>query len=1029
MPEEFGPLYQAAGQQWNISPLLLQSMAEAESTQDPTATGPITKSGMRAKGIMQFMPPTAQQYGVIPDDAPSSIYGAANYMRDLLDKHQGDARAALAEYNHSHPTSPFVNKVMGRFSQLTRDWGLQPSQKNFGTPPAYVPDKFDDENKFPISAGAQPPAAQQPAIPEEPEPDGPDERWRNKREIARGVPPGQGAAPMTLVPHGPAAAPAAPAAPAEPPAAPAEEPMTLVPYREEGASSAPGAPRPGQQYVSSATSPGARAAGQPIAEDRVPGPLFQAAINIPTDATQRARIAADQLGIPLDRIVIGDGNRMAAVGPDGKPYYIEPRKVSSYYAPETRYGPPGTPYEPSWDNNPYQRPFMPLVPQSGQERGWFGPLSTAAGAENLLRVAGGMVPGTVQNALIAGPSALAYAYGPGSGSVISGALTGATDVGRQALANYMDPAPGGLPVFTGDTAKDMAMNWALARGGSLLNPFAVTGGPSARGVFAPGAEDRIGAGNINPFGRSKSLPTEEGPAGRVAPWEPAPPRQAGATETIHLNPLGEAAEEAGAFAPTSAAEAKAHEVALSTVPPQRMPLFTQDQVEARADQIYNHLASGGNTKIDTRDMVPGSPQTMGGLTGNPGLNALERWLRNEPETKNAFDRLIDAPQRDARIAHTQRLVGDADQLEALKAARETQTQQLRDAAFANTTPTDASAAVAEIDKHLAGPEGRREGVAGPLRKLRDSFFQRDAEGNPVLDTDPAMLYGVRKNITDALSPLARGTERDASTASHLLQGVITKLDQAIEAGAPGFRAYMDRFSELSKPVDAMEYLLKRNMTDATTGTPTLAKVDATIKDIERRRLLPGANDAKSISDEQFADLNKLRDDLRATANLSKGKSLGSNTTENFAGGAYLNKLTGPAAHAVGRGVGGMLGSWPGYFAAQGTEAVLGGVNARAQAALKEALLKRVFNERGAGVRALRGGAAEAEPPMSYSVPPEPPMPMPEPAPFVPRPPRSSTPPTPTAPPAATPPDWAGMPRPDDLSIPPRPRRRPPGSTQ
>jgi hypothetical protein len=150
------------------------------------------------------------------------------------------------------------------------------------------------------------------------------------------------------------------------------------------------------------------------------------------------------------------------------------------------------------------------------------------------------------------------------------------------------------------------------------------------------------------------------------------------------------------------------------------------------------------------------------------------------------------------------------------------------------------------------------------------------------------------------------------------------------------------------------YLLRLNRPDASGGAPTLAKLDQTIKDIERRRLMPGTSDAKSVSDEQLQGLQALRDDLRRTANLGKGKALGSNTAENFAGGRYLNVLTGPVAHTIGRTFGGFMGGIPGFAAAHGTESVLSGVNARAQAGLKEALLRRVFNEGGAGVRALSG---------------------------------------------------------------------------
>lgn len=926
MPEDYGPLYQAAGTQWNVSPLLLQAMAGQESGEGRNL-GP---SSAGARGFMQFMPDTAAEYGVDVNDTTSSIYGAANKMADLLNRHKGNTRLALAEYysgnKNPDPNSAYVNDVMGRFTQLHNAWGMTESAKNF-RPPIQAPDTFGDEGQFPRSFQAQAAAA----------PTGP---------------------PITLKGADAAPAPAA-AQPAASPEA-AEKPITLRGAEPAGMDTG--------QYLSTGKSPGAQAVGKPIAEDRVPGPGFQAALNIPTDPAQRARVAADQLGIPLDNIIVGPEGRMAAVGKDGKPYYIEPRPSRAINVPQTRPGPPGTPWESTvLDIRPWAAPLVSpgtLV------------ADIAADPGNMLRAGGALIPGTLQNALTMIPAGVAEAAGgPALGATVAGLATGVTSAGRQGIANLMDPTTDRSkvpPMVTGDTAKDAVTAGLGWRAASMLNPFAAVG-QRGQGLFAPGEADRIGRSGFPGFNRS--MPAEGNPATgeRLAPWEPrppAPPGSGGATGTVHLNPLGEAAEASGAYAPTSAAEAKGHEIALSTLPPQRLPLVRQSQIEARADQIYRHMAANGNVEADMRDLVPDSPATMGGRTGNAGLNALERWLRNEPDMKNIFDS-IDARQHVARTAHTARLIGNPDELESLQAARSAQTAQLRQDAFASTTPTDPSAAVAEIDKVLAGPEGKREGVAGPLRRLRDSFYTTDADGKRALESNPEMLYGVRKNITDSLGPLARGTEKDASAAAAHLQPVLRKLDHAIEDGAPGFREYMDRFNQLSKPIDAMEYLLRRNMTDATTGAPTLAKVDQTIKDIEKRRLLPGSNDAKSISDDQLDGLKALRDDLRRSANLGKGKALGSNTAENLAGGSFLNHLTGPAAGLVGRGVGAYFGSWPGMLAAQGVEGMGGSVNVRAQKLLKEALLRRVFNEDGAGVRALRG--AGAAPPMSYSgMPPGPP---------------------------------------------------------
>lgn len=55
-------------------------------------------SSAGARGISQFMPATAKQYGVDVNDPVSSIYGQAKYMKDLY-KHYGDWDKAIMAYN------------------------------------------------------------------------------------------------------------------------------------------------------------------------------------------------------------------------------------------------------------------------------------------------------------------------------------------------------------------------------------------------------------------------------------------------------------------------------------------------------------------------------------------------------------------------------------------------------------------------------------------------------------------------------------------------------------------------------------------------------------------------------------------------------------------------------------------------------------------------------------------------------------------------------------------------------------------
>ena len=122
--EELDAIFNAAGQKYNLSPDLLKAVAKVESTFRPHL---ISKSG--AMGIMQIMPGTARYLGVTdPFDPEQSIMGGARYLRENLDRFDGDIKLALAAYNAGWPavkkhggippfreTQAYVPKVLGYF--------------------------------------------------------------------------------------------------------------------------------------------------------------------------------------------------------------------------------------------------------------------------------------------------------------------------------------------------------------------------------------------------------------------------------------------------------------------------------------------------------------------------------------------------------------------------------------------------------------------------------------------------------------------------------------------------------------------------------------------------------------------------------------------------------------------------------------------------------------------------------------------------------------------------------------------------
>jgi len=88
-------IFRRASQKYNVPIDLLKAVAKAESNFNPNAV-----SRVGAQGVMQLMPATAKELGVVnPFDPEQNIMGGAKYLSGLLKKYDGDVKLALAAYN------------------------------------------------------------------------------------------------------------------------------------------------------------------------------------------------------------------------------------------------------------------------------------------------------------------------------------------------------------------------------------------------------------------------------------------------------------------------------------------------------------------------------------------------------------------------------------------------------------------------------------------------------------------------------------------------------------------------------------------------------------------------------------------------------------------------------------------------------------------------------------------------------------------------------------------------------------------
>ena len=94
-PNQIAQMIDQVAEKVSLAPELIHSVVSAESAYNPAA---VSHAG--AQGLMQLMPETAQELGVRDSFDPlQNLLGGSKYLKQLLEKYDGDLDHALAAYN------------------------------------------------------------------------------------------------------------------------------------------------------------------------------------------------------------------------------------------------------------------------------------------------------------------------------------------------------------------------------------------------------------------------------------------------------------------------------------------------------------------------------------------------------------------------------------------------------------------------------------------------------------------------------------------------------------------------------------------------------------------------------------------------------------------------------------------------------------------------------------------------------------------------------------------------------------------
>jgi hypothetical protein len=337
--------------------------------------------------------------------------------------------------------------------------------------------------------------------------------------------------------------------------------------------------------------------------------------------------------------------------------------------------------------------------------------------------------------------------------------------------------------------------------------------------------------------------------------------------------------------------------------------FTEAGREVIVGNVLRRLATRPDEAAarlaQAQPLVPGVSPTTAATAFDPGLASAETAIRALDQS-GAFATQLSANQQ-ALLDAYRRISGQPGSIAAAEAKRAARTGPMREQAFETRAPVMTDAIEAQIQATLSDPMKQRTTVTDAMKEVQRLINARKAPDGTI---DPAALYSVRKDISQIMSGALQGEKANLKLAKGELKDLLPVIDNTIESGAPGFKAYMDKFSKMSGPIDQMR-LLQDIERRVTTGQPNLMTGEPVLAAGQLRRQLASRADEIGVELSPTAQrkldaiINEINRGMAATApgvkvpgsdtfrNMSMGNLIGRVFSESMADNTTLRTMTRP----------------------------------------------------------------------------------------------------------------------------------------